>query len=70
MGRVADEFRAGQESAKFKGHGDAVFRAFLTAIASVAAWFSPVPLWAKVLIFFAVMFIIGIVVQLVNGGRR
>jgi hypothetical protein len=69
MGRIADEFRAGQNDAKLKSHGDAVFRAFLTAIAIVVAWFSPVPIWAKVLIFVGVMFVIGLAVQFVKIRR-
>jgi len=69
MGKWADEFREGQDSAKLKSGGDAILRALMAGIAIVAAWFAPFPMWAKVLLFFAVMFIIGIVVQLVSKAR-
>jgi len=66
MSQITDSFREGQESAKIKSRGDAILRAFLISLAIVAAWFSPVPIWAKFLIFLAIMFVIGIVVQLVT----
>ena len=63
MGRVADEFRAGQKSAKITNYRDAILRAFLTLIAVAVAWVSPVQVWAKIPIFFVVLFIIGFAVQ-------
>jgi hypothetical protein len=70
MGRIQDEFRVGQESAKITSHGDAVLRAFLTVGAIAVAWLSPVPIWGKVSVFFGAMFIIGIIVQVLKGSRN
>ena len=69
MGRVHDEFRAGQESAKIASPGDALLRAVLVGAAAAVAAFSPVPIWAKVLIFFLAMFVVGVVVQIFKRNR-
>jgi hypothetical protein len=70
MSLISEEFRAGQESPKIDSARDALLRAVLVAIAIAVAWVCPVPLWAKVLIFFGVMFVIGILVQLAKGTPR
>ena len=40
MGKLADDFRKGEESAKIKSYGDGIFRAFILATATAAAWVS------------------------------
>ena len=57
---VEEEFRDGMESARIRSHRVGIFRALQVGVAVVAAWLSPVPWWAK-LVIFAV--IIGVVVQ-------
>ena len=61
MGKLADDFRKGEESAKIKSYGDGIFRAFILATATAAAWVSPFPIWGRVLVFIAIMFIVGII---------
>jgi hypothetical protein len=60
---VEEEFRDGMESARIRGHRGGIFRALQVGVAVVAAWLSPVPWWAKLVIFAAAMFIIGVVIQ-------
>jgi cytochrome c-type biogenesis protein CcmH/NrfG len=70
MGRWADEFRAGRESARIKSYGDAVRRAILVGVAGVIAWASPVSLGVKVLVFIGVMLVIGVVVRPMTAQDR
>ncbi len=68
MGKTGDEFRAGRESARIKSRRDAVLRAILVGIAVVIAWIAPVSPDMKVLVFLGVMFVIGVVVQVMKGA--
>ena len=72
MAGLGDEFRAGEERAKLRTHGSALFRAVQVGVAVALALFSPVPWWAKILIFLGVMFLIGFVVQYreIRRGRK
>lgn len=67
--RLKSEFRAGQESAKITSFGDAQLRAVLVGSAIGVPLFLPVPIVWKVLIFFLLMLVIGVVVQIVKSNR-
>jgi hypothetical protein len=69
VGQFSDELEAGKQSAKIKSYGDAILRAILVGIALMVALLSSVAIWAKVLIFLAAMFAIGILVQLAQRRR-
>jgi hypothetical protein len=62
MGKLNDWYRAGLRSAKIKSHKDAFIRALQFWFSVWLAASFEVAWWLKVLIFLAVMFVIGVVV--------
>jgi hypothetical protein len=57
------------ESELAKASREALGRAALAAVALVIAVYIPVPMWGKIMIFFTVLFVAGIVIR-VRKTRR
>ena len=62
----------GQESEMKKASQEALGRAALAAVALVVAVLIPAPMWAKILIFFTVLFVAGIAIRMskARGAQR
>jgi hypothetical protein len=54
---------AGQEGELAKAAREALGRAALAAVALVVAVLVPAPMWAKILIFFTILFVAGIIIR-------
>jgi hypothetical protein len=53
----------GQQSELAKAAQEALARAAIAAVALVAAVLFPVPMWARILIFFTILFAVGIAIR-------
>jgi uncharacterized protein (DUF983 family) len=60
---------AGQESELARAAREALARAAIAAVALVVAVLIPVPMWAKILIFFTILFVIGLAIR-VHKARK
>ncbi|HET7183268.1 MAG TPA: hypothetical protein VFI82_01185 [Terriglobales bacterium] len=54
---------AGQESELAKAAREALGRAALAAVALVVAVLIPAPMWARILIFFTILFVAGMIIR-------
>jgi hypothetical protein len=63
MSGSSDGRRAGQNTELRKAAREALARAALAAVALVVAVLIPVPMWAKILIFFTILFVAGIAMR-------
>jgi phosphatidylglycerophosphate synthase len=63
MSAAGGDERRGQETELGKAAREALARAALAAVALVIAVLVPVPMWAKILIFFTILFVAGIAMR-------
>jgi hypothetical protein len=61
---------AGEQSELAKAAQEALARAAIAAVALVAAVLIPVPMWAKILIFFTILFVVGIAIRVRKARQR
>lgn len=57
------------ESELGKAAREALGRAALAAVALVVAVYVPVPMWGKIMIFFTVLFVAGVVIRITKTRR-
>jgi hypothetical protein len=65
-----EAFQRGQKDARIKGHGSAILRAIVVGTALAAAWFSPVQWYWKIVIFLAIMFVIGLIAAAIERTKE
>ena len=62
--------REEQEGPLKKAAQEALARAAIAAVALVAAVLIPVPMWGKILVFFTILFVVGIAIRVGKARGR